>query len=84
MRNRFPVLVLFLLTGTCFCDGLPAAKDVSPLPGTKPLTMTGDIASQLVEGVDRFLLAEIGESIERRGQHWNRNTSSPWKRKVAR
>jgi len=29
------------------------------LPGTKPLTWRGDIASRLVEGVDRFLLREI-------------------------
>jgi len=66
-----------LLGGACSAAGLSAAEDVSPLSGTKPLTMTGDIASQMVEGIDRFLLAEIEKSIERRGQHWNRDTSSP-------
>ena len=40
-----------------------------PLPGTKPLTMEGDIASQLVAGVDKFLLREIDKSVERRAKH---------------
>jgi dienelactone hydrolase len=48
-----------------------------PLPGTKPLTMEGDIAAQLVEGVDKFLLREIDKSVERRAQHWKRDFSSP-------
>ena len=47
------------------------------LPGTQPLTMEGDIASQLVSGVDTFLLREIDESVERRGRFWHRDFSSP-------
>jgi dienelactone hydrolase len=35
------------------------------LPGTKPLTMTGDIASNLVAGVDKFLLREIDKAFVR-------------------
>src|SRR5262249_4985403 len=50
--------------------------EVTALPGTKPLTMKGDIASQLVEGVDRFLLKEIDKSVERRARHWKRDFSS--------
>ena len=50
-----------------------------PLPGTKPLEMQGDIASQLVDGVDRFLLRETERSIERRALLWKRDTSSPQK-----
>ncbi|MFO0876872.1 MAG: hypothetical protein U0840_05815 [Gemmataceae bacterium] len=46
------------------------------LPGTEPLTMTGDIASQLVEGVDRFLLQEIARSAQKREQFWKRDHSS--------
>jgi predicted acyl esterase len=66
---------------------LPIYKDVSsgrtatgpgqPLPGTKLLTMEGDIASQLVDGVDRFLLRKIDESVERRARYWKRDSSSP-------
>src|SRR5262249_52955348 len=47
-----------------------------PLAGSQPLTMKGDIASQLVEGVDRFLLKKIDESVERRARDWKRDFSS--------
>jgi len=46
------------------------------LDGTKRLTMEGDIASQLVAGVDRFLLREIELSVARRARYWDRDTSS--------
>ena len=52
------------------------AIDYEPLPGTKPLTMSGDIASRLVAGVDRFLLRELEKSVERRARHWTRDLSS--------
>jgi dienelactone hydrolase len=48
-----------------------------PLPGTKPLTTKTDIASDLVDGVDRFLLKEIAKSVEGRARHWKRDFSSP-------
>ena len=38
--------------------------------------MKGDIASELVAGVDRFLLGELRQSVERRGQYWHRDFSS--------
>src|SRR6516162_8329493 len=50
---------------------------IQALPGTKPLTLEGDIASQLVEGVDKFLLREIDRSVERRARRWKRDFSSP-------
>ena len=55
------------------------AQDKAPetLPGTKPLTLTGDIASQMVEGVDRFLLNELQQSVSQREKHWHRDCSSP-------
>src|SRR5438876_8135632 len=56
-------------------DPKPAATH-EPLAGTQPLTMEGDIASQLVAGVDRFLLRKIEESVERRARHWKRDFSS--------
>jgi len=51
--------------------GVPAV-----LPGTQPLTWTGDIASRLVDGADRFLLGEIEKSVARRPRFWRRDTSS--------
>jgi dienelactone hydrolase len=47
-----------------------------PLPGTKPLTMTGDLASEMVAGADRFLLKQIEESAGKREKYWKRDFSS--------
>ncbi len=47
-----------------------------PLPGTKALAMTGDIASELVAGADRFLLRQIEESAAKRETYWKRDFSS--------
>ena len=48
-----------------------------PLPGTKQLALEGDIASHLVDGVDKFLLRKLEESIKLRERHWKRDFSSP-------
>jgi dienelactone hydrolase len=69
------LLPLALVAALC-CHATPAAdpppkvKEVVPLAGTKPLTMTGDIASQLVAGVDKFLLREIDGAQARRDKAW--------------
>jgi dienelactone hydrolase len=55
---------------------LGRADDPAPLPGTRPLTLEGDIASQLVDGVDRFLLRKLDESVAARAKHWTRDVSS--------
>ena len=49
----------------------------SQLPGTAPLTAEGDLAAQMVEGIDRFLLAETKRQAANRAQLWNRDYSSP-------
>ncbi len=53
-----------------------ADEDVVPLPGTAPLTLAGDIASQMVEGIDRFLLAETARAPQQRAKYWRRDFSS--------
>ncbi len=53
------------------------AADPPQLPNTQILTIEEDIASQLVEGVDRFLLDQIDVSVDKRKQHWQRNFASP-------
>src|SRR5213079_286658 len=37
----------------------------------------GDIAAQMVAGIDKFLLREIDLSVERREKYWKRDFSSP-------
>ncbi len=84
MRLRLSVYVAAVLwipgslAGGTFAaePAVTAAGDPSVLPGTQLLTWTGDIASRLVNGADRFLLGEIAKSIERRARFWNRDKSS--------
>ncbi len=66
-----------IFTGLMIFATTTFAQEVTPLAGTKPLTMPGDLSAQMVEGIDRFLLREIGKSIEGRKQYWQRDLSSP-------
>jgi dienelactone hydrolase len=64
----------------CLSSSWPAprlvAEQPSRLPGTERLTIEGDISSQLVAGVDKFLLEQIEASGASRAKHWKRNVSS--------
>jgi len=53
----------------------PAASP-DHLPGTEPLTMQGDIAAQMVEGIHRYMARQTAASVEKRGALWNRDFSS--------
>jgi dienelactone hydrolase len=61
MRTIAVVFLLILLVGR----GVPAEP---PLPGTQPLTASGDLSAQMVAGIDRFLMRETQESIAKRGK----------------
>lgn len=65
------VLMLILLVILC-----AFAAEAQPLPGTQPLTMQGDLAAQMVAGIDRLLDREIEVSVARRAAHWQRDFSS--------
>ena len=41
----------------------------------KTLTWEGDLASRMIDGIDRFLLDEISKSKANRDSYWNRVTS---------
>jgi dienelactone hydrolase len=53
---------------------LPALAAAEPLPGTQPLTEGGDLASKMVDGIDRFLLRETAESVARRPKAYFRRS----------
>jgi dienelactone hydrolase len=85
MRSNILVhLPAFLCIAVYLASPIPATAepastppgDPSLLPGTQPLTWTGDIASRMVDSADHFLLAEIEKSVERRSRFWNRDKSS--------
>lgn len=65
---------MLLIAVSLFISGSAAAE---PYPGTKPLEAEGDIASQMIDSIDRFLLREIDESVAQRAKHWKRDYSSP-------
>jgi dienelactone hydrolase len=54
----------------------PAAAQQT-LPGTKPLDMKGDLAAQMVAGIDAYLMKALDASVEKRRQAWQPDTSSP-------
>lgn len=62
MRRAATALIIALLVSATLADD----KKIETLPGTQPLTMEGDIAAQLVDGVDKFLLRKIDESVAKR------------------
>ena len=74
-----PGLSLLLLAGLLCGLQSAGAQDAPPpkvLPGTEPLTATGDIASDLVDGADRFLLRQLAQSPSRRAAFWRTDRSS--------
>src|SRR5262245_14001477 len=77
LRLRFLPLLIALINALVPATAAEKKAELQPLPGTQPLTMEGDIASQLVAGVDKFLLGEIDKSVERRQKYWKRDFSSP-------
>ena len=85
MRTRVVVVLLSLSFGAwvaawSIATEPPKGGDLSPLPGTKPLDWTGDIASRMVNGADKFLLDEIENSVKRRQRAWTEDMSTPQKR----
>ncbi len=68
MRSCLALLALSLL---------PLPGRAEPLPDTKPLTRTGDLAAQMVEGIDKYLMRELAASPEKRKASWKVDPSAP-------
>ncbi len=65
----FPFLLLWIAT--------PAwSAEPGSLPGTKPLTQTGDFSALQLSGIEKFLQAQTAATVGRRQQFWNRDHSS--------
>src|SRR6185369_14092054 len=71
-RKPGNLALLTLLSAVTWASGAQNQQ----LPGTAPLTIQGDIASNLVAGADQFLLGKIHESAAGRAQFWHRDFSS--------
>jgi dienelactone hydrolase len=64
-----PVLLAVVLSA--------CATAQSVLPGTAQLNAQGDLALQMVDGIDDYLLRETAEAARHRDQFWHRDFSSP-------
>ncbi|HLJ94503.1 MAG TPA: hypothetical protein VKU02_15050 [Gemmataceae bacterium] len=69
---RFLRLLATLGISVAFVPSLYA----EPLPGTAPLTADGDLAAQMVAGIDRYLTRELAASVEKRKGFWKPDYSS--------
>lgn len=67
---------LFIAVCLFWSAPLFSAEPPPPLPGTGALTLEGDLADRMMEGLHRFIDRKIATAIERRELHWNRDTSS--------
>ena len=81
MRTCLLAALVSLAAALCslpaaFAEQPAAPASASPLPSTEPLDWSGDIASRLVDGADRFLMSELDKSVARRGKFWHRDESS--------
>jgi dienelactone hydrolase len=61
--------VLFLST---FSTSAPA----QPLPSTQPLDRPGDLAAQMVAGIDAYLMRQLAASVEERWTFWKPDYAS--------
>lgn len=61
-----------------FAASLGVAQDATEIApaATVPLTIEGDLASQMVDGIDRFLLNQIAADAESRAERFTVDTSS--------
>jgi hypothetical protein len=56
---------------------LVAPLKAEPLPDTRPLDTPGDLAEQMLAGIDKYLMRELAASVEKRKQYWKPDYSSP-------
>jgi hypothetical protein len=54
-------------------DSRPAPN---PLPGTAPLTLDGDLAAQMVDGIHKYLIQATADSLNERPRLWKRDFTS--------
>ncbi len=68
-RRLLALIALTLLAGQ--------ASAAEPLPDTKPLTAEGDLAAQMVAGIDQYLTRATADSVAKRKEYWKPDFSSP-------
>src|SRR5689334_9552055 len=69
--HRWHLLLALIVTAASV-----SALRAEPLPETKPLRREGDLAAQMVEGIDKYLMRELAASVEKRKEYWKPDFSS--------
>ena len=71
------VHILFRIGPCVFAFAASFVADAAtPLEGTQSLSAEGDLASQMVDGIDRFLLRKTAEATANRERSWKPDGSS--------
>ena len=76
MQNKSKGWTVSLFLGMFALLSVQNGASAQAIPGTRLLEATGDIASDLVAGVDEFLLRKLNESVGKRESFWKRDVSS--------
>src|ERR1051326_1642341 len=63
---------------------LPRAAAQAGLPGTRPLTMQGDLAATMVDGINTYLLRETAAAADRRADLWKMDSVSAKRERLRR
>ncbi|MSU61582.1 MAG: hypothetical protein EXS31_04155 [Pedosphaera sp.] len=78
MKTLIKIQLLIFLTFAHGFNGVAQAQTSTkaPLPGTTPLTMEGDLAAYIVNGIDHYLDRALDERVAGRKQFWKFDTTS--------
>lgn len=72
---NYQLLFLMATLAMLVCHDSTSASAQSP-DSTSPLTGDTDLASDMLDGIDRFLLKKIDEAANRRGENWQLDLTS--------
>ncbi|HAC90886.1 MAG TPA: hypothetical protein DCF63_09675 [Planctomycetaceae bacterium] len=67
---------LLVIPSVFFTASIPFSLAQQPLPGTSQLSDTGDLASAMIDGIDRFLLEQIQSTARQRHERWKQVSGS--------
>lgn len=79
MRAKLSPLPLIACLASCALTPLRAEDTPAPEPleDTAPLVAEGDLASEMIDGVDRFLRRQTEATAQRRRQRWQQECAHP-------
>ena len=66
-----------MVAGAWLGMSIGLGQSPAPLAGTVPLLVAGDISTQMVAGIDKFLTRETEKAATQRGNLWQRDFKSP-------